>query len=147
VLTSCYSDEFAAGVTYGGDIHVPAEFAPYTDPNDESNTDWAAVMDAHGVPKTSFAQGGYLAAKYFIAILETSDGDVTRDSFTEAAKGMTEPIENPMVATPWIFGDGDAHQANKSAWPLVIEANTNAWTSLGPWLIGDDIGWVDTTTG
>jgi branched-chain amino acid transport system substrate-binding protein len=147
VLTSCYSDEFAAGVTYGGDIHVPAEFSPYTDPNDESNTDWVAVMDAHAVPKTSFAQGGYLAARYFIAILETIDGDVTRDSFTEAAKAMTEPIENPMVGTPWIFGDGDAHQANRSAWPLVIEANTNAWTSLGPWLIGDDIGWVDTTTG
>jgi branched-chain amino acid transport system substrate-binding protein len=146
VLTSCYSDEFAAGISYGGDIHLPAEFSPYTDPNDESNADWAAVMDAHGVPKTSFAQGGYLAAKYFIAILETIDADVTRDSFTEAARAMTEAIDNPMTGTPWIFGDGESHQANRAAWPLAIRANTNQWESIGPWIDGDDTGWVNTTT-
>lgn len=144
VLTSCYSDQFAAGVSYGADIHLPAEFSPFTDPKDKSNTDWAKVMDAHNVPKTSFAQGGYLAAKYFIAILKTIKGKVTRDSFTAAAKAMSTPVTNPMVATPWIFGPGDTHQANKSAWPLEIKKNTSAWTSLGPWLKGDEIGWVDT---
>lgn len=145
VLTSCYSDEFAASVAYGGDIYLPAEFSPYTDATDDSNTEWAAVMDAHGVAKTSFAQGGYLAALYFISILESVDGDVTRESFTAAAQAMAEPIDNPMTATPWIFGDAASHQANKSAWPLVIRANTNEWESLGPWMLGDELGWVNTT--
>lgn len=144
-LTSCYSDEFAASVAYGGDIHLPAEFYPYSDPSNDANADWVAVMDAHGVAKTSFAQGGYLAAQYFISILETIEGEVTRESFTAAARAMTEPIENPMTGTPWIFGEGDSHQANKSAWPLVIEANTNEWVSVGPWLNGDELGWVNTT--
>ena len=91
LLTSAYSDEFAASVNYAGPISLPAEFAPFTDPNDTTTTEWRAVMDAHGVPATSFAQGGFLAAQYFITILETIDGDVTRDSFTEAARAMTEP--------------------------------------------------------
>jgi hypothetical protein len=84
-----------------------------------------------------------LAAKYFIAILKTIKGKVTRDSFTAAAKAMSTPVNNPMVATPWIFGPGDTHQANKSAWPVEIKKNTSEWTSLGPWLKGDSIGWVE----
>ena len=91
LLTSAYSDEFAASVSYAGPISLPAEFAPFTDPEDTTTTEWRAVMDAHGVPATSFAQGGFLAAQYFITILETIEGDVTRDSFTEAARAMTEP--------------------------------------------------------
>lgn len=144
VLTSCYSDEFAASLSYGADIFLPAEFAPYTDPNDTSNADWLKLMDAKGVAKTSFAQGGYLAAKYFINILESIKGDVTVDSFTAAAKGMTTAIDNPMTKTPWIFGGGDSHQANTSTWAMQIKADSNEWTSNGPWFKGD--GWVNTVT-
>jgi len=144
LLTSAYSDEFAASVNYEGKISLAAEFAPFTDPNDTSTTEWRATMEAYGVPATSFAQGGYLAAQYFIAILETIEGDVTRDSFTAAAFGMTEPYSGPgadMTGTPWIFGTADFHQPNSAAWPLVIEPNTQAFVSIGPWLTGDQIGW------
>jgi branched-chain amino acid transport system substrate-binding protein len=144
VLTSCYSDEFAAGISYPADIFLPAEFSPYTDPNDTSNEDWIKLMDDKGVSKSSFAQGGYLAAKYFISILESIKGDVTVDSVTAAAKAMSTPVNNPMSKTPWIFGDGDSHQANTSTWAMKIEANSSEWTSLGPWFEGD--GWVNTTT-
>jgi branched-chain amino acid transport system substrate-binding protein len=144
VLTSCYSDQFAAGISFASDIHLPAEFSPFSDLKNTSNKDWAAVMDAHNVPKTSFAQGGYLAAKYFIGILDTIKGKVTRASFTAAAKAMKTPISNPMVGTKWIFGPGSSHQANASAWPVEIKANTKTWTSLGPWLTGQKIGWVNT---
>jgi branched-chain amino acid transport system substrate-binding protein len=144
VLTSCYSDEFASAISYGADIFLPAEFAPYTDPNDTSNEDWLKLMGDKSVSKTSFAQGGYLAAKYFIEILESIKGDVTVDSFTAAAKAMTTPVENPMTKTPWIFGDGDSHQANTSTWAMQIEANSSEWTSNGPWFEGE--GWVNTTT-
>jgi branched-chain amino acid transport system substrate-binding protein len=143
VLTSAYSDEFAASVNYAGPISLPAEFAPFTDPEDTTTTEWRAVMEDHGVPATSFAQGGFLAAQYFITILETIEGDVTRDSFTEAARGMTEPysgVGSGMTGTPWIFGEGESHQPNAAAWPMIIEPNTQTWVSVGPWLTGDEIG-------
>lgn len=146
-LTSTYSQEFVDTLVYSGDVHVPAEFSPWSDPSDSSNDDWRAMMEANGIGLTSFAQGGYLAAKAFIHILETMDADaeVTRDSFTEAAKGMTEGFDTGgMTGDAWIFGPGDSHQANAAAWPLVIEANSGEWTSLGPWFIGTDNGWVNT---
>lgn len=145
VLTSCYSDQFAASAAYGGDIYLPAEWAPYGDLSIEGVEDWANTMDAHGVPKTSFAQGGYLAAQYFIDIVESIEGDITRESFTAAAKGMTEEIPSPMAQAPYIFGDGDFHQPNNTAYPVVLRAGTNEWESLGPLLVGDEIGWVNTT--
>lgn len=145
-LTSTYSQEFVDTLNYGGAVHVPAEFSPWSDPSDSSNDAWRELMEANNIGLTSFAQGGYLAAKAFIHILETIDGDVTRDSFTEAARGMTEGMDTGgMIGAPWLFGEGDSHQANSSAWPLVIEANSGEWTSLGPWFIGTDNGWVNTT--
>ncbi|GAA1917725.1 hypothetical protein GCM10009775_07760 [Microbacterium aoyamense] len=145
VLTSCYSDQFAASAAYGGDIYLPAEWAPYGDTSIDGVEEWAQTMDAHGVPKTSFAQGGYLAAQYFIDILESIDGDITRESFTAAAKGMTEPIDSPMAQAPYIFGDADFHQPNNTAYPVVLRAGTSEWESLGPLLVGDDLGWQYTT--
>ncbi|WES62698.1 ABC transporter substrate-binding protein [Microbacter sp. GSS18] len=145
VLTSAYSDQFAASAAYGGDIYLPAEWAPYGDMSIEAVADWSETMDAHGVPKTSFSQGGYLAAKYFIDILESIDGDITRESFTAAAKGMTEPIDSPMAQAPYIFGDAEFHQPNNAAYPVVLRAGTNEWESLGPLLVGDELGWEYTT--
>lgn len=147
ILTSAYSDEFAASVNYAGQISLPAEFSPYTDPNDTTTVEWRAVMDAHGVPATSFAQGGFLAAQYFITILESIEGEVTRDSFTEAAKAMTEPytgVGSEMTGTPWVFGPGENHQPNAATWMMVIEPNTQSWVSVGPW-VSDEIGFVPFT--
>lgn len=145
VLTSCYSDQFAASAGYSEDIYLPAEWAPFGDMTIDGMQDWADTMDAHGVPKTAFAQGGYLAAQYFIEILESIEGEVTRESFTEAAKGMTEPIESPIAQAPFIFGDGDFHQPNNTAYPVVLRAGTTEWESLGPLMLGDEIGWQYTT--
>jgi branched-chain amino acid transport system substrate-binding protein len=145
VLTSCYSDQFAASAAYGGDIYLPAEWAPYGDTSIDGVGEWAKTMDAHGVPKTSFSQGGYLAAEYFIDILKSIKGDITRDSFTAAAKAMTQEIPSPMAQAPYIFGDGGFHQPNNTAYPVVLKAGTNTWESLGPVMKGDDLGWVYTT--
>ncbi len=146
-LSPIYSQEFVDTLVYAGDVHVLAEFSPWSDPGDSSNDDWRALMEANGIGLTSFAQGGYLAAKAFIHVLENEigDGEVTRDSFTEAAKGMTEGFgTGGMTGDVWIFGPGDSHQPNAAAWPLAIEANSGEWTSLGPWFIGTDNGWVNT---
>lgn len=144
-LTSFYSDESAMSANYGGDIYLPAEWAPYNDESIGGVSDWTAAMDAHRVPKTAFSQGGYLAAQNFLTILATVDGDVTRDSFTEAAKGMTDPIDSPMAQSSYFFGDADFHQPNNTAYPVVLRTGTTAWESLGPLLEGDQLGWVPTT--
>ncbi|MFC5502690.1 ABC transporter substrate-binding protein [Lysinimonas soli] len=144
-LTSSFSDQFAQAYSYPGNLYVPAEFAPYYDDKVSGNSDWAKVMDAHKVPKTSFAQGGYLAAKYFIDVLESIKGDVTRDSFTAAAKGMTKAISSPMAQADWIFGSADHHQSNNTAYVVELKAGTTTWTSVGPLLTGSKLGWSDTT--
>lgn len=144
-LTSMYSDQFAAAAaSYGGDIYLPAEFVPYSS-DDPANADWAALMDKDGIAKTSFAQGGYAMAKAFIAVLETIDGDLTRDSFTTAAKAMTETIESPMLGGTWIFGDAEAHQPNTNTWPVVLRAGSGRYESLGVKLTGEEVGWTPLT--
>ena len=128
-------------------ITLQAEFAPFTDPEDPVSKEWRELMEKNGISPTSFAQGGFLAAQYFIAILETIDGEVTRDSFTEAAKNMSQPYEGvgaSMIGTGWIFGPGDSHQPNAATWMMSLEPNSQEWVSKGPWLTGEDIGWTNT---
>lgn len=141
VQTSCYYPEFAtSSASYGGIISTPAEFSPL---EDASNDDFRALMDSAGVPQSSFAQGGYLAAKNFISILESIEGDtIDAASVTAAAKGMTTPDENAMRGNSWIFGEGDAHQANASAWNLTIAPGSGVWTSNGPWVGAKEIGFT-----
>jgi branched-chain amino acid transport system substrate-binding protein len=100
-------------------------------------------MDSSGVPLSSFAQGGYLAALDFIAILKSVEGEITAASVTAAAKGMTEPNANEMRGNPWIFGPGEAHQANASAWEVLVEPGSGVWTSVGPWYGAEEIGFKD----
>jgi branched-chain amino acid transport system substrate-binding protein len=142
VQTSCYYPDFAAGVaSYGGLVSVPAEFAPL---DDAANADFLALMEAEGVTASSFAQGGYLAAKDFISALERVEGDVTAASVKAAAVAQTEPNTSGMRGNPWIFGPGESHQANASTFRIDIESGSGEWVNVGPWLLGDTMKWVNT---
>lgn len=124
-LTSTYTSEFAkAAGSAGKGVYVPAEFAPFTDPNEAANKDWRALMEKNNIPLTSFAQGGYLAATYFIEVLKGIKGDITRQSVTDALLAM-KPIDNPMVGTPYVFGPGGKHGSNTAAWP--VQLKDGAW--------------------
>ena len=97
------------------------------------------------LPAGATAASAVTVTETVAELLKIGDGEVTRDSFTEAAKGMTEGFgTGGMTGDVWIFGPGDSHQPNAAAWPLAIEANSGEWTSLGPWFIGTDNGWVNT---
>ncbi|MDQ0647536.1 branched-chain amino acid transport system substrate-binding protein [Microbacterium natoriense] len=128
-LTSVYSENFAKAVdNAGAGIYVPAEFYPFTDDND-INKDWRALMEKNDIPLTSFSQGGYLAATYFIEVLKSIKGDITRESVTKALQGM-DPIDNPMVGTPYAFGT-----QNTAGWPIILKSGTNAWEKVSEdWL-------------
>ncbi|GAB3581755.1 ABC transporter substrate-binding protein [Leifsonia lichenia] len=134
-LTSVYSDNFAKAVSdAGAGIYVPAEFYPFTDASSDINKDWRDLMTKNNIPLTSFSQGGYLAAKYFIQVAEGIKGDITRDSVTKALHDM-QPIKNPMVGTPYTFGTAKVHDGNTAGWPIKLVTGKNAWE-----LNGDD--WI-----
>ncbi|MBF4562820.1 ABC transporter substrate-binding protein [Microbacterium sp. VKM Ac-2870] len=137
-LTSVYSEQFAAAVQEAGaGVYVPAEFAPYTDASSESTAAWRELMEANDIPLTSFGQGGYLAATYFVEVLKGIKGDITRESVSEALRGM-DPISNDMVGTPWVFGPDDTHNSNRAGWPVKLLSGTGKWeTAADDWFLLD----------
>lgn len=125
-LTSVYSDNFAKSVNNAGaGIYVPAEFYPYTTDNDQTK-DWKSLMADNKIPLTAFSQGGYLAAKFFVEVLKTIKGDITRESVTDALHNM-KPIDEPMLGKPYIFGTAQTHAANTCAWPIEINTADHKW--------------------
>ncbi|MEA5453618.1 ABC transporter substrate-binding protein [Sinomonas sp. JGH33] len=130
-LTSVYSDNFAKAVSNAGaGIYVPAEFYPFTDASNQANKEWRDLMAKNNIPLTSFSQGGFLAAKYLIQALQGIKGDITRESVTKALHEL-QPIQNPMVGTPYTFGTAASHANNTAAWPIKLASGTNAWQSSG----------------
>ncbi|MBN9178661.1 MAG: ABC transporter substrate-binding protein [Microbacterium sp.] len=128
-LTSVYSENFAKAIDdAGAGIYVPAEFYPFTEDSD-INKEWRDLMTKNNIPLTSFSQGGFLAATYFIEALKKVDGDVTRESVSKAIKAM-DPIENPMVGDPYTFGT-----IPTAGWPIVLKSGTHAWEKIADdWL-------------
>lgn len=123
-LTSVYSENFASAIDQAGaGIYVPAEFYPFTEDN-AINKDWRDLMTKNNIPLTSFSQGGFLAATYFIDVLKSMKGDITRETVAAALKSMA-PIENDMVGTPYAFGVD-----NTAGWPIVLKSGTHAWEKV-----------------
>jgi len=134
-LTSVYSDNFAKALDWtGAGAHIPAEFYPFTEEN-EATDDWRQLMTDNDIALTSFSQGGYLAAMNFIEVVKGMDGDITRETVSEALQNM-DPIENPMVAFPYQFKDIAAQDFQPGGWPVVLKSGTNAWEkSADDWLM------------
>ncbi|UJW31283.1 ABC transporter substrate-binding protein [Saccharothrix sp. AJ9571] len=127
LLTSVYSENYAKAISNAGaGVYVPAEFYPFTDADSPQNREWRELMTRNGIPLTSFSQGGYLAAKYFLEVLRGIGGEITRESVTKALREM-QPISDPMVGTPYVFGPGDTHHANTAGWPIKLASGTNRW--------------------
>ncbi|GAA4524007.1 ABC transporter substrate-binding protein [Amycolatopsis samaneae] len=135
LLTSVYSENYAKAVqNAGAGVYVPAEFYPFTDAASPQNKDWRELMAKNGIPLTSFSQGGYLAAKYFLAVLKGIKGDITRESVTKALHEM-QPITDPMVGTPYVFGNGKTHHDNTAGWPVKLASGAGKWElAANDWL-------------
>jgi branched-chain amino acid transport system substrate-binding protein len=118
MLTSGYSIDMLAklGKAAEGWV-VNSEFAPYTDAADTSPdmVEFKALMESAGLGVTSFAQGGYLAAKVMVEALKTVKGDYTRESVTAAIKAVnyaTPMLGEPFKWTPYL-GGAQANVASK----------------------------------
>ena len=114
-LTSVYTEAVAKAVAKAGGagLFANSEYEPYTS-NSGVIAQWRSVMEAHHVPLTSFAEGGYLSALIAIQALKSIHGDVTRDSFTKALHAITD-YRNPLIGSPYSFAPAPAHNPNQSS--------------------------------
>ncbi|MCY3619649.1 MAG: ABC transporter substrate-binding protein [Acidimicrobiaceae bacterium] len=133
-LTSGYTAAVAEqlGAT-GNGLVLASEFEPFTDTDSAALNDWRALMEEAGVPPTSFAQGGYLAATIMVGVLAGIDGEITRESVASALLGL-EPVDTGLTGTPYAFGAGDAHGSNRAA--KFVELVDGAWVVKTPeWIV------------
>ena len=133
-LTSGYTAAVAEqlGAT-GNGLVLASEFEPFTDLDSAVLSDWRALMNEAGVPQTSFAEGGYLAATIMVGVLEGIEGEITRESVAAALLGL-EPVDTGLTGTPYAFGEGDAHGSNRAA--KFVELVDGAWVVKTPgWIV------------
>lgn len=107
---------------YGIAFYIPSEFEPFTQAS-KANAEWAATMKAGSAPLNTFTQGAYLAASDMVDVLRSIKGEITRTSVNKALEDM-QPIDNPMIGTPFVFGPGKAHVPNRSVKVMKLQDGT-----------------------
>ncbi|WP_245578813.1 ABC transporter substrate-binding protein [Cucumibacter marinus] len=116
-------------------VYAGTEWEPFTEAGSEANEGWKAAMETAGLPLTAFSQGGYEAATLMIDVIKGIDGPVTREAVTNALHTM-EPMEHPLVGTPYMFGEGDRHSSSRATKVMKLEGGewvleTPDWFVLG----------------
>jgi len=133
-LTSMYTEKLAEELGKAGidGFYANSEFEPYLGDSPVLD-DWRSLMAEAGVPPTSFAEGGYLAATIFVDVLKGIDGEITRESVTQALRAL-EGYESPLLGTPYSFGDAPTHNPNQASKFVRVEGGK--WEVATPdWLI------------
>ena len=126
-LTSYYTESIAEQIgSSANGLRANSEFEPFGS-DAAALDDWKSLMDSAGVPRTSFAQGGYLAATIFVDAIMGIDGDITRESVADAMRSLA-PVDTPLLGTPYTFGDGDAHAPNQAS--KFVELNDGVWSTV-----------------
>lgn len=114
-------------------IYVGTEWEPFTEQGSEANKQWIADMTQAGRPLTAFSQGGYLAARVFLDVLKGIDGEVNRESVTNALLAM-KPITNPLAGSPYVFGEAATHSPMQAT--KIMKLEKGAWTVQTPdWVV------------
>lgn len=83
-------------------------------------SDWRDVMTRGSVPRTSFSQGGYVAALEFVRVLRSIKGKIDLASVTLAFKELT-PQKVPMLGSEDEFGPQRAHASNRADVPVQLQ--------------------------
>jgi len=140
-LTSGYTAEVAQ--TLGslgvpdGSLYVNSEFEPFSLESPVLD-DWRTLMTEAGVPLTSFAEGGYLAATIMADVLRGIDGEITRESVGQALLGL-DAYDTPMIGTPYSFGDAPAHNPNRAS--KFVRNQGSEWAlATDDWVVLPDAG-------
>jgi branched-chain amino acid transport system substrate-binding protein len=122
-LTPAYTANVAERLGVSGNgIFAMSEFEPWSSRSGMLN-DWREVMTRGKVLRTSFSQGGYVAAQLFVRVLRLINGDINRESVTRAFKTLA-PQKIPMLGTSFEFGPGPAHASNRANLPVQLQDGT-----------------------
>ena len=128
-LTSNYTDKVAQTLGADGEgLYANSEFEPYGG-SASALADWKQTMTAATVPLNSFAQGGYLAATYFVQALKTIKGEINRESVSAALSTLTS-VANPLVGTPYSFAPAEKHNSNRASKFVQLKGGT--WVTVTP---------------
>ncbi|MFE7192588.1 ABC transporter substrate-binding protein [Kitasatospora sp. NPDC057541] len=127
VGANSYTDANAQAIPAGLKVYAGTEWQPYTDTTLPGNERWSRLVDKNKIQKTAFSQGGVMAADLFVQVLKGISGTIDRESVTKAFKTM-QPVDYPMVGTPWVFGEGDAHNPVQGS--RFVQAVDGTWKVL-----------------
>ncbi|MGD9479617.1 ABC transporter substrate-binding protein [Shinella sp. G-2] len=105
-------------------VYVGTEWEPYTEAT-EANADWAKTMEAAGLAKTAFSQGGYMAAKVMIDTISGIEGEVTREAVTAALKEGKE-LKYPIAGSAYSFSEAKAHSPMQAT--KIMQLVDGKWT-------------------
>jgi branched-chain amino acid transport system substrate-binding protein len=129
-LGSAYSSDTAAALKDVSDgLIATSDYLPFTagGENLPGNAEWVGIMKAANLPLTTFGQCGYLAAKFFAKVVGGMTGDINPTTVSAAFRSM-QPITDPMMGNPWVFGPGTKHQANYSS--QYVQLKAGVWTPI-----------------
>lgn len=126
---SGYSNDVpgALGAAWDGKFIVNMEFQPL-DSKGPDNTNWLAVMDKYAsrdVPRDTFAQAGYLAARVATeALLKLDPAKIDRTTVSAALRDVKK-FESDILCGAWYLGaDAPRHNANNTLRNSVTSGNT-----------------------
>jgi branched-chain amino acid transport system substrate-binding protein len=106
-----------------GHVYVNAELAPFQ-VNGPDAQNWIKVMDGYANPedpRDTFAQAGYLSAKFFTETMLAMDpADVDdRDKVGDAIRAI-KGLESDLMCGPYYVGDADFHMPNHAGYMVKI---------------------------
>lgn len=111
-LPSCYDTTFPEqiGDYWFGKFNTGAGFS-LTDATTPDNANWRQLLSEYGadIPRDSFSQSGYLAARAIVEVLLSLEpNEITRETVSPALSGFKN-FQSDMLCAPWYFSGPDGH--------------------------------------
>lgn len=133
--TDSVLDTLASQDTLG--LYVNSEFVPLNDDSQALET-WRDTLEDADVQRTSLSMGGYVAAQVVVDVLHSIDGEITRESLTEAITNL-DSLDHPLVGNDLSFAEWPDSPLNRSS--RMLQATQDGWEPVGEWIDADqDVG-------
>ncbi len=131
-LTSAYTETAFETLKQQGTLglYANSEFLPFMS-DDPALDEWRATLTGADVPLTSLSIGGYVSAEILVEVMKGIDGEITRESVTQAFRDLDE-IENPLMGMPFTFGDATSHNPNRAS--MMVQATEDGWQTVSDWV-------------
>ena len=131
-LTSAYTETALDALTQQGTLglYANSEFLPFTSDDPELD-EWRTLLTEADVARTSLSMGGYVSAEILVEVLQSIEGEITRETVTAAFRGLDE-IEHPLIGMPFTFGEATSHNPNRAS--IMVQATENGWQTVSDWV-------------